>query len=105
MLDTFNLLMGRRIQKAEMVHDYLQLWFDNGVVLNIFNAFTLIGFVAYDLSQLVGCEVGSVVARDNAVEIVLMGGKLIRVGMADSDYQGPEAMEYIGVDGECIVWQ
>jgi hypothetical protein len=103
MLDTSKLLIGRRIQKVEKVHDYLQLCFDNAAVLNIFNAFTLIG--AHDLSELVDCEVASVVARDTAVEIVLKDEKSIQVGMADSDYQGPEAMEYIGVAGEHIVWQ
>lgn len=98
-------LMGRRIVKAKKVHDYLQLWLDNGALLNIFNLFTVSGSVTDDFSQLIGCEICSVVESNIAVEIVFLNGKLLRVGMADSDFQGPEAMEYVGVGGEIIVWQ
>ena len=107
MPNAVGLLRGLKIQKAEMVYDYLQLWFDNGVGLNIFNVFTVTGgCVADNLSQLVGCEVCSVDISYIAVRIVLAtGAKSIRVGMSDCDYHGPEAMEYIGTGGERIVWQ
>jgi hypothetical protein len=105
MQNVLGLLVGRKIQEAEKIHDYLQLWFDNGVLLNIFNVITVIGCMADDFSQFVGCEVSSINESDVAVEIVFLDGKLLRVGMSDGDYHGPEAMEYVGVGGEIVVWQ
>jgi hypothetical protein len=104
MRNMLGLLVGRKIVRAEKVHDYLQLWFDNGALLNIFNLFTVSNGLAEGYSLLIECEISSVGVSDEAVEFAFMDGKCLHVGMADSDYQGPEAMEYVGVNGERIVW-
>ena len=104
MPNILGLLVGRKIQKAEMIHDYLQLWFDNGSLLNIFNVFIVMGFEIRNLSEIVGCEVVTVDVGNAEIAIVFVDEKSIRIGMSDSDYQGPEAMEYIGVGGERVVW-
>lgn len=100
----FHILVGQRVQKAEMIHDYLQLSFDKGWVLNIFNGFTVFDFDSGSVASLVGSLVKSIGASDEAVDIFFRDGKSVRVGVADSDYRGPEAMELIGVTGERIVW-
>lgn len=105
MSSILGLLVGQKIQKTEKLYDYLQLWFDKGVLLSIFNIFTMIGCEPNTVSQLVGCEVTSINESDEVIEFVLTGGKSLRIGMRSSDYQGPEAIELIGKDGERIVWQ
>lgn len=97
-------LLGVKLSKAEVVHDYLQLRFENGVILNVFNAYSTREFSIDDLSNIFGCDVCAIRIDETAVEFEFSGGGAIRVGMSDNDYEGPEAMEYIGATGDRVVW-
>lgn len=105
MSDALEGLCGRKIQKIEYIHDYVQLIFDGGEILNIFNALTVQGCPPEDLSQFLGSELCFVSVSKNSVSFVFNGGKSVCVGMSDEDYRGPEAIEYLGANGERIVWQ
>lgn len=104
MENLLDLLLGVKLSKAEVVHDYLQLRFENGVILNVFNAFRMREFSIDDLSKISGCEICAVRIDETSVEFEFLGGGSIWVGMSDDDYQGPEAMEYIGAAGDRVVW-
>lgn len=94
-------LLHRRIKKAERIHDYAQIYFDDGAVLNIFNSLSVTGG---EFADLTGSEVIGVNSGEVAINLLLSNGRSVRVGMTDDDYQGPEAMEYITADGTRIVW-
>jgi hypothetical protein len=99
-------LVGLHIDRAEMVHDYVQLRFDNDAVLNLYNKVDLIGQSreALAIPSIVGCAVKTAQAVGDAVELLMDRGQLLRISMLDADYRGPEAMEYIGADGARVVW-
>lgn len=101
MPDVLNHLLHRRIRQAERVHDYAQIYFDDGAILNIFNSFSVAGGEVADLN---GSEVIDVHSDEAAISLLLSDAKSIRVGMADADYRGPEALEYITVDGGRVIW-
>ena len=92
MSSMLSLLVGQRISKAERLYDYAQLWFDSGDLLNIFNVYVVLGCESETIAELVGCDVSSITETDGEIELVLVGGASIRIGMHDSDYQLTELM-------------
>lgn len=104
MPNALDIMVGQKLHKVARVHDYIQLWFDSGAVLNIFNSFTLVGCTDQDVTQLVGAEVMRIEASEAYVGIFFMNEKSIRVAITDDDYRGPEAMEYISDDNKRIIW-
>lgn len=97
-------LVHRHVEQVRHVHDYVQLRFDDGAILNVFNSATVSGGRPDDLSSLVGVEVAEVSSTNTNVCLVMADGNVLTVGMADADYRGPEAMEYIAADGGRVVW-
>jgi len=95
-------LVNKHIKRAQKVHDYFQLYFVDGTILNIFNSYSIIDGSDMDLS---GYEIVAVNSDVNTVNLVLSPQGTIQVGMKDSDYRGPEAMEYIATNGAYVVWQ
>jgi hypothetical protein len=63
------ILKGRRIQNAIRCHDYLQLFFEQGVTLNIYNAYSFIGFEEDKLTSLIGSVIQEI--SKSAEEVVL----------------------------------
>lgn len=105
MANVLHELEGKKIQNAVVVQDYLQLVFTDGETLNIFNNFKIVGCLEDNCLKLVGCEISSVHDSSETIDIVCLDGKKIHVGMTDSDFNGPEALELIKVDGKRIVWR
>ena len=97
-------LIGRKIESANFIHDYLQIRFEDGSVMNIFNAIELSGFFAGDISKSIGCNIINFEGDDRAITISLGAGKTIKIGTLDEDYRGPEAIEYRGADGSIVIW-
>jgi hypothetical protein len=98
-------IIGRVVDRACKVHDYVQIYFDNGSILNVFNK---IG--GGDLSDefflsLSRARVTEFELKEGAVSIAFSNGKRLKVGMTDDDYQSPEALELICSDGRLIVWR
>jgi hypothetical protein len=100
----FDHLVGQKIQNAVVVYDYIQIFFGNGAVLNVFNTFVLAGFEYDAVSQLIGCEVSAVNESETEVKFAFLDNKSLSINLRDSAYKGPEAMEFFREDGECIVW-
>lgn len=101
MPESLDFLSNRFINKIEKVHDYVQIHFNDGSCLNIFNDFS----VSCDqFGDLIGCEVVEIIIDESAISFSLSSGVAIRVGMVDADFHGPEAMEYIPITGPSVVW-
>ena len=96
-------IIGERIEKIEAIHDYLQIWFSNGALLNVYNAFDLLGTGGL-VSSLVQGVIQQIKTDDCSLMLSLVDGRALRIGLLDADFRGPEAMEYIGVDGVRVVW-
>lgn len=97
-------LIGIKLKELEVIQDYLQLTFENGVVLNVYNETLWKNSSMNVSSAFKGVEVSAIKETTNAIEIELLDGNSIQIGMSNKDYKGPEALEYIGADGERVVW-
>lgn len=96
-------LVGRRIVAAEVIHDYVQLRFDNGDVLNVFNEYGIEGGVGLDVHALTDRCVAAVFTQPHEVRLDL-GDLRFRVSLLDVAYRGPEAIEYIPSSGNRVIW-
>jgi hypothetical protein len=94
--------INKRIERMEIIHDYVQLFFTDGAILNIFNPYSIIGVRD---PKIVGYGITAVKQDQEAITLFLLPEGSIKVSRLDSDYRGPEAMEYIGKDGRSVVWQ
>ena len=97
-------LIGQRVLAAEPIHDYVQIRFTRGDVLNVFSALDLRddGRPA-TLDDLVGMSVETAVEEPEFVR--LTGGAVaLRVDLTDVSFVGPEALHYIPAVGEQVVW-
>jgi len=101
---TTSRIAGRVIKSASIVHDYVQLNFDDGSILNVFNQIRTPtindGFVAW----LANKRVLEDITNKDVIILRLSGGDSVEIGMSDADYRGPEALELIEADGKRIVW-
>jgi hypothetical protein len=94
-------LIDQKICAAEQVHDYLQLQFGNGDVLNVFNTYNLES--GSDFRSLIGQYVTGVNEDDSCVQLK-MGMSQLNVSLSDDAFSGPEAMEYIPLSGSRVIW-
>lgn len=97
-------LVGQRVLTADRVHDYVQLRFDSGDVLNVFNAFDLGcdgGPVMLD--HLVGVRVETVVEEQESVRLEGTGIALC-IDLTRDSFSGPEALHFVPATGEQVVW-
>ena len=70
MPESLDYLRNRFIHRIEKIHDYVQIYFDDGSVLNIFNDFS-IGCSKF--GDLIGCEVVEIIINQSAIYISLGG--------------------------------
>lgn len=96
-------LVGRRVVAAEVIHDYVQLRFDNGDVLNVFNEYGIEGAVGSDVRALTGQCVAAVFTQPHEVRLDF-GDLRFSVSLLDVAYRGPEAIVYIPSSGSRVVW-
>ena len=94
-------LLQKRVTRFEHVHDYTQIYFHDGSVLNIFNAFTIKNG---NPATLIEKSVAEVHSDLKSIKIIFSHQDEIRVGMEESDFNGPEAMELIEADNSRFVW-
>lgn len=101
MTDPLQQLVGHPVKSASTVHDYVQLHFGNGAVLNIYNRIETIG----RWIDLPGVTLTSVTdRRPIGIQIEFANGVEILIGLSDEDFNGPEAMELIPPYGPRVVW-
>jgi hypothetical protein len=85
---------GRGISSIRLVHDYLQSSLDDSAILNVFNKYAIEPY--RDITCIVGHSITSVEESDTAIIFHLSDACVLTVGLADEDYRGPEALQYIG---------
>lgn len=95
-------LVGRHVTAADVVHDYVQLKFDNGDVMNVFNEYGLEGAEASGIHAIVGLCVAAVSVQSQELRIDF-GGLKLSVSLLDAAFRGPEAIEYIPTVGSRVV--
>jgi hypothetical protein len=96
-------LIDHTISAAEQVHDYIQLHFDNGAILNIFNQYSLSGVDDLDIRLIVGKRVTEI--REDTLNLEMRFGAVqLHVNLSEAAFSGPEAIEYISAEGDRIVW-
>jgi hypothetical protein len=97
-------ICGRRVGRACKHQDYIQLFFADGSILNIFNRI-IGGELNNDfLGSLANTTVSTCVSKEGSIVLQFSNGQQFEVGMIDADYSSPEALEFIGEDGRRIVW-
>lgn len=96
-------LLGQFIVSVEVIHDYLQVTFSNGDLLNVFNVYLLEGVGQSGIRELIGLRVCGISDQTHEVRLDL-GAHALKVSLADEAFRGPEAMEYVPVSGSRIVW-
>jgi hypothetical protein len=103
-MSPLSILVGQRVSAAHRVHDYVQLRFDRGDILNVFNPFDLRGDGgSIALDELVGVSVETVTEEQDFVR--LTGGAMaLRIDLTKNSFVGPEALHFIPATGEQVVW-
>jgi hypothetical protein len=101
MSGNLQLLIDKHIDRIGITFDYLQLLFTDGTILNIFNTYSIVDAVDPDLA---GYEIAAVKHDMEIITLFLLPAGTIKIGLHDSDYRGPEAMQYIREGGPCVVW-
>ncbi|HKG15075.1 MAG TPA: hypothetical protein VKB12_17255 [Pyrinomonadaceae bacterium] len=100
-------LVGLEVSKASLVHDYLQVFFEGGAILNVYNVFHLSGGAAGDggAPPLDASTLAAVKEEVQEVELTFSNGVVISIDMRDEAYQGPEALELIRAGSPTVVWR
>lgn len=97
-------LRGRAVRTALQVEDYLQVHFELGCSLSIFNTMSLDGPVADDLGALFGKRLVDVDESSERAILRFEDGNTIEVDLRDEAFNGPEAMT-LHIPGEpTVVW-
>lgn len=99
----FDIFVGNVVVRAEAVHDYFQLEFSKGMIVNIFNRFTLIPSESI-AAELIGANVEDIEVTSVALTLIFNQGMRLEIGFNDADFKGPEGLEVIAEDGSHIVW-
>ena len=94
-------LEGRYIEHVEMVHDYGQLYFEGGAILNIYDLSKL---SEKDLSALAGKVVRSVHESEKKVVLALDDGMRLEVDLENPSFSGPERLQLIVPGKPTIIW-
>jgi hypothetical protein len=90
---------------VEIVHDYLSIGFQGDGHLNILNDYTVDGSDKDHLSIIRGCRVELANYSKSVFRLASDNSVAINVGISSKDFHGPEAMVYVGPDGEEVIWR
>jgi hypothetical protein len=105
-------IAGRSLSAVAFVQDYLQFQFDGPCltaltppVFRMGAGVVLPGNVGYRdaLCSAIGVEVASVRVTDEEVQIEFVNSSSICVSLRAEDYVGPEAINYVALDGSMTV--
>lgn len=92
-------LVGKNVTEVTPMHDYIQVVFDTGDCLTVFNRFVLSGdnqgIAVLDALQ---------ETRESLV-LEFSDGRKLQVDLSPNGYLGPEAIEWTTPDGAFIIWR
>ena len=94
-------LIGLIVSKIEEIHDYVQIVFSDGTTLNIFNNYY---YDSSSVHSIEGKKVKSVEEVGNKITVTFEDSESLSIGMADDDYNGPEAMVLRRKGESPVVW-
>ncbi|WP_024695465.1 hypothetical protein [Pseudomonas syringae] len=94
-------LVGNNIETVCVVHDYFQVFFVGGVILNINNSYCIIGSTVKGLQ---GKKLINVSESEQEIELVFEGLAKIRIDMTPDGFQGPEAMQLLRPGLPLVIW-
>lgn len=97
-------LVGQRVDAANRIHDYIQIRFETGGVLNIYNLFELAAPTrgVARLEDLIGCSVSAALEHRNGIRLTI-GETTVFIDLTDTAFSGPEALEYVPASGSSVV--
>jgi hypothetical protein len=100
-------LIGRGVEKAEVVEDYLQLRFDNGACLSIYNEYQITGpdRQARDSDDLAGAFVTEVREKGTHIVLTFSNRLELSIDMSEDGYAGPEALQLTRTGMPTVVWR
>ena len=82
----------------------LEIEFERGVGLSVYNACTVSGLAEGRIEELAGATVERVTESKESAQIVFTDGRVVQVDLRDEAFNGPEAM-VLTVPGEpTVVW-
>jgi hypothetical protein len=95
---------GLTIDHLLEIHDYIQIYFTNGDIMNLNNRYVC---QPSDLSAFQGEVVIQISDTDQELVVKTGSGYSITMSMLAADVLGPEATEYYryGSDGQIIIWE
>ncbi|SDX52801.1 hypothetical protein SAMN05444064_1248 [Pseudomonas syringae] len=94
-------MIGSNVVKACIVHDYIQIFFAEDVILNINNSYHIFGSTVKGLR---GKKLINVSEGEQEIELVFEGLAKIRVDMSPDGFHGPEAMELLRPGFPLVIW-
>lgn len=94
-------LIGLKVEKIELIHDYLQICYDDKSVLNIYSNYS---FNNDDSNNLKGTELTNTIEKDNEVVLVFNDAIRLSVDLSDDGYNYPEAMTLFREAKPTVVW-
>lgn len=95
-------LVGSTVKNAIRVHDYHQLFFEEGAILNVYNDFEVSG--GEGVGSLEGAKVEGVEDTEDAAALRFSGEKSLRIDLRDAAYSGPEALALRMPGKPVVVW-
>lgn len=106
-LNPLKALLGSRIVKAEVVEDYLQLWFDDGAVLNVYNEHEITGPAGkvHHSDDLLNASLVQVNENGPQIRLTFSNRLDLSIDMSEEGYLGPEAIELNREDAPTVVWR
>ena len=98
---SLNHLPGLVVEKIVKVHDYVQIYYSDRVIMNVYNNYQ---HNSETLSSIENCIVETAEENDQRVLIRFVGGVFLSISLSDDAYNGPEALTLF-VEGETpVVW-
>lgn len=98
-----DVIRGKVVKRVDAIHDYIQIEFEDGAMLNIYNRHILTGDAGKGLGALAGKVVTQATEQDRGITVHFGDSLSMQIGMATGDFSGPEAMLYRHKD-QLIVW-
>ncbi|MBO6513230.1 MAG: hypothetical protein JJ974_04620 [Phycisphaerales bacterium] len=97
-------IIGLTIDHVLEIHDYIQIYFTNGDIMNLNNRYEC---QPADLESFKNEVIDRMIDDDSELVLITKSGFAIRMGMLYKDVNGPEAAEFYrdGSDGEIIIWE
>lgn len=97
-------IQGKAVSKVVKIHDYIQLFFEGGWGLNIYNPFHFTSEKFSSIDDLAGLRVTSTKDDTSVASIHFSDGSSVSIRLDDDAYTGPEAMDLRGPGDKFFVW-